>query len=91
LSSGLKVAGRKIDPATAFVTVIYRDLLDPYGDGYFLPPERQGFGAVEFACAPDSDEWIEFGDLPEATVDALRKQPYRQPPRQDDDEELAVL
>jgi hypothetical protein len=78
-------AGRKIDPATALVTVAYRYLLDPYDDGYFIPLEARCMGAVEFARAPDSDEWIAFADLPEATVDALRKQPCREPPRQDYD------
>ena len=80
-------AGRKIDPATAFVIVAHRYLLDPYDDGDFIPPEGRCFGAMEFARAPDSDEWIDFADLPEATVDALRKQPYRKPPppQQDDD------
>jgi hypothetical protein len=78
-------AGRKIDPASAFVTVAHRYLLDPYDDGDFIPPEVRCLGAVEFARAPDSDEWIDFADLPEATADALRKQPYREPPRQDDD------
>jgi hypothetical protein len=77
-------AGRKIDPATALVTVAHRYQLDPYDDGYFIPEGRR-LGAVEFARAPDSNEWIAFADLPEATVDALRKQPYREPPRQDDD------
>ena len=78
-------AGRKIDPATALVTVAHRYLLDPYDDGYFIPLEARCMGAVEFARAPDSDEWIDFADLPEATVDALRKQPCREPPRQDSD------
>ena len=47
-------AGRKIDPASAFVTVAHRDLLDPYDDGDFIPPEVRCLGAVEFARAPDS-------------------------------------
>jgi hypothetical protein len=78
-------AGRKIDPATAFVIVAHRYLLDPYDDGDFIPLEGRCLGAVEFARAPDSDQWIDFADLPKATVDALRKQPYRKPPQQEDD------
>ena len=66
-----KEAGLKIDPQTAEINVGYGQILDPYGLEENLPPEAQCIGRLYFARFPGSDEWVEFGDLPKATRDAL--------------------
>jgi hypothetical protein len=66
-------AGLKIDPETAEVLWIYAHTLDPYGIYPDLPPEDQQVGREYFARSPGSDVWVEFGDLPKATEDALWK------------------
>jgi hypothetical protein len=66
-----KEAGLKIDPATAEVDWTYAQTLDPYGIDPDLPEELQQIGRAYFACSPGSDVWVEFGDLPEATRNAL--------------------
>ena len=66
-----KQAGAKIDPATAEVDWNYAQILDPYGVHPDLPEECDCVGRVYFARAPGSDVWVHFGDLPEATRDAL--------------------
>jgi hypothetical protein len=68
-----KEAGLKIDPETAEVEWIYAHTLDPYGVYPELPEEYQQVGREYFARSPGSDVWVEFGDLPEATRDALWK------------------
>src|SRR6185312_6966477 len=68
-----KEAGRRIDPETAEVTVSYCWSLDPYGDCSDLPEELQQVGRECFARSPGEDTWVWFGDLPEATRDALWK------------------
>jgi hypothetical protein len=68
-----KEAGIKIDPETAEVQWIYGLTLDPYGVYPDLPEEYRQVGREYFARAPGSDVWVEFGDLPEATRDALWK------------------
>ena len=70
-----KEAGLKIDPETAEVTWIYGLTLDPYGVYPDLPEELQQVGREYFARSPGSDVWVKFGDLPEATRDALWKKP----------------
>jgi hypothetical protein len=65
-------AGLKIDPETAEVEFFYEHTLDPYGL-YDLPEELQQTGRVYFACAPGTDIWVHFGDLPADTRDALWK------------------
>src|SRR6266446_5833747 len=47
--------------------------LDPYGVYPELPEEYQQVGREYFARSPGSDVWVEFGDLPEASRDALWK------------------
>jgi len=67
-----KEAGLRIDPATAKVTFCWGQIADPYGI-YPYNPEFDCIGRVYFARSPDSDVWVDFGDLPEATLIALRK------------------
>ena len=68
-----KEAGLKIDPETAEVDWWYAQTLDPYGVYSDLPEECQQVGREYFARSPGSDVWVCFGDLPDATRDALRK------------------
>jgi hypothetical protein len=65
-----KEAGLKIDPETAEVAWDYRQVVDPYGI-YPSHPESDCVGRAYFARAPGSDIWVEFGDLPDSTRDAL--------------------
>ena len=52
--------------------------LDPYGVYPELPEELQQVEREYFARSPGSDVWVGFGDLPEATRDALsKKQPSK--------------
>ena len=67
-----KEAGLRIDPATAHVTWRFAQVVDPYGI-YPYDPEADCVGREYFARSPDSDVWVNFGDLPKATVDALWK------------------
>jgi hypothetical protein len=66
-----KEAGKKIDPQTAEVTWGYRQTLDPYGVDPNLPEECHQIGRSYFVRSPDSDIWVSFYDLPEATCTAL--------------------
>jgi hypothetical protein len=66
-----KEAGLKIDPETAEVEWWYAQTLDPYGVHPELPEEYRQVGREYFARSPGSDIWVEFGDLPKATRDAL--------------------
>jgi hypothetical protein len=67
----LEIAGRQIDPETAQVCSMHRQVVDPYGVYPDLPDECDCIGRCYFARAPGSRVWIEFGDLPEATREAL--------------------
>ena len=69
-----KEAALKIDPQTAEVTWCYTQTLDPYGIEPNLPEEFQQVGREYFACAPESDVWVWFGDLPEGARDTLWEQ-----------------
>ena len=66
-----KEAGLKIDPETAEVDWSWAYVVDPYGIYSDLSDEERCIGRAYFARSPDSDVWVEFGDLPEATRDAL--------------------
>jgi hypothetical protein len=68
-----KEAGLKIDPETAEVFWCYADVADPYGvKGDLIPEEYRGcIGRDSFARSPGSDVWVWFGDLPDATRNAL--------------------
>jgi hypothetical protein len=67
----LEIAGRQIDPETAEVCSMHRQVVDPYGVYPDLSDECDCVGRCYFARAPGSRVWIEFGDLPEATREAL--------------------
>jgi hypothetical protein len=67
----MKIAGRQIDPETAEVYWTYGLEADPYGVHPDLPGEYQVVGRQYFARSPGSDIWVNFGDLPEQTRDAL--------------------
>jgi hypothetical protein len=64
-------AGLKIDPETAEVFWNYAQTFDPYGIYPNLPDEWEQIGREYFARSPGSDIWVHFGDLPEATANAL--------------------
>ncbi|QDM25230.1 hypothetical protein FNL55_03080 [Tardiphaga sp. vice352] len=66
-----KEAGLNIDPQTAEVHWCYAQTLDPYGVCPQIPDELWQVGREYFARAPESDVWVEFGDLPDTTRTAL--------------------
>ena len=66
-----KAAGLHIDPETAEVLWDYRQVADPYGAWPDIPEQYQCVGRSYFARSPGMDVWIEFGDLPDDTRDAL--------------------
>lgn len=66
-----RTAGLLLDPSTAVIDWNYAQTLDPYGDGLPLLPQEEQVGREYFARAPDSDVWVNVGDLPEATRDAI--------------------
>ena len=66
-----KEAGLHIEPETAEIEWIYALTIDPYGVNPGVPEEYQQVGREYFARSPGSDIWVDFGDLPEATRDAL--------------------
>jgi hypothetical protein len=68
-----RAAGLLIDPSTAVIGWWYARCFDPYTDGIPVPPGFATFGRTPFARAPDSDIWVDFGDLPDATLEAIRK------------------
>ena len=65
-----RAAGKLIDPATAVITWHWAQVLDPYGDGLEIPEEGDCVGRFR---APDSDIWVEFPDLPDATREEIEK------------------
>jgi hypothetical protein len=68
-------AALQIDPETAEVMWKYANVADPYG---VYPDGEECIGRVYFARPAGSDVWVDFGDLPDATVKALReKQEFR--------------
>jgi hypothetical protein len=63
--------GLTIDPATAETTFWWADIFDPY---HILDPKHHGgqVGRERFARNPgESNDWVNFHDLPEATRNAL--------------------
>ena len=68
-----KEAGLKIDPATVEVDYEMGCPADPYciRDREELHPEQRQTGRVYFARSPGSDIWVHFGDLPDATRNAV--------------------
>ena len=67
-----KEAGLTIDPLTSEVMWRFGYTIDPYGVYADLSEEEKQIGRVYFARAPGSDVWVHFGDLPDATLGALR-------------------
>jgi len=66
-----RAAGLAIDPKTAAVKWTYAQTLDPYGDYPSIPDGYDQVGREYFGRAPGTEVWIDFGDLPQATQDAL--------------------
>jgi hypothetical protein len=64
-------AALQIDPETAEVMWKYANIADPYGIYSDCPEEC--IGKVYFARPSGSDVWVDFEDLPDATVKALRE------------------
>ena len=71
-----KEAALKIDPETAEIDWWIVQTSDPY-DIKEVPAEHYQVGRGYFARSPGSDVWVSFGDLPEATRDALWGKPLR--------------
>ena len=72
-------AGLTVDPQTAEVMCTYANTIDPYGVHTDLSDEEKQIGRVYFARAPGNNVWVHYGDLPDATLGALRgsKQEHR--------------
>jgi hypothetical protein len=68
-----KQAGQKLDPETAVLISWYGQIADSYGVCADFPEELDCVGRVIFARSPESDIWVDFSDLPEATVVRLRE------------------
>jgi hypothetical protein len=66
-----RTAGLSVDPKTAEVTWAYAQVVDSYGVSPEIPPECDCIGRAYFARSPGMDVWVEFGDLPDATREAL--------------------
>jgi hypothetical protein len=66
-----KEAGLRIDPDTAEVCWKYAPSFDPYCIDPELPEECQIVGREYFARHLESDIWVDFGDLPDTTREAL--------------------
>ena len=71
LSALRRAAGVAINAETAEVWWCHGQTLDPYGDYPSIPAECDQIGREYFAREPDTDVWINFSDLPQATRDAL--------------------
>lgn len=63
-------AGLRIDPASAEVMFDMGDVGDPYDLRDRAPEEEYNVGRRYFARDPGG-VWVDFGDLPEATRNAL--------------------
>ena len=81
-----KEAGLHIDPETAEAASWFAYTVDPYGVEPEIPEEYQQIGREYFARSPGSDLWVDFGDLPKATQDALWKRLGRQTSAQEGDD-----
>jgi hypothetical protein len=69
--SARKEAGLKINPETAEVYWRHGQVLNPYGPDLDLPEEGHCIGRIYFARSPESEIWVEFGDLPDTTRTGL--------------------
>jgi hypothetical protein len=72
-----KAKALRIDPATCEVHYQYVQVLDPYGL-LDVPEEARCIGADLFVRNPGGDIWVWFGDLPEATLKAVRARPEKE-------------
>jgi hypothetical protein len=72
----LEIAGHQIDPENAEVCWSFAEVADPYGVYPNLTPEYHCIGRFYFARNSGSSLWIEFGDLPDATRDALERKTH---------------
>jgi hypothetical protein len=70
-------AALAINPDTAEVAWVYGLTLDCYGVHPDLPEELQQVGREYFARSAGSETWVSFGDLPEATREALWQKHHR--------------
>jgi hypothetical protein len=70
LQAGRQAEGRRIDPENVEFCWCWTETLDPYGDGG-LPEELSGIGREYFVRTPGGS-WINFRDLPRATLDRVR-------------------
>jgi hypothetical protein len=64
-------ADLKIGGATAELDWFHGETLDPYELGIVIPEEMSYIERHYFACAPESDEWVEFGELPDETREVI--------------------
>jgi hypothetical protein len=74
-----KEAGLKINPETAEVYWRHGQVLNPYGLDLDLPEEGHCIGRIYFARSPESEIWVEFGDLPDTTRTALEDSKVEEP------------
>jgi hypothetical protein len=65
-----KAEALRIDPVTCETACWHVQVLDPYGL-LDVPEEARCIGADLFVRNPGGD-WVWFGDLPEATLEAVR-------------------
>jgi hypothetical protein len=74
----LRLAEAKlIDPATAKITIMRVNLVDPYGLGWDPDGEYMQVGKTYFARRPESNIWVWFEDIPnEVCVELLRRQNF---------------
>ena len=63
--------GLKIVADTAETTWWHTQVVDPYSFFDEIPPEADCVGRSFFARNRGSDFWVEFGDLPDETREAL--------------------
>ena len=73
----VKIAGHQIDPENAEVDWEFGQVADPYRIYPNLPSEYDCVGRLYFARNPGSSVWIAFGDLPDATRNALESRSDR--------------
>ena len=74
-------AALEIDPATAEIEWDWGYDADPYCTGYIHGtdkkladwPDMQQVGRQFFACAPGSDIWVAFDDMPDDALKVLMK------------------
>ena len=68
-----KEVGLTIDPRTAEVMWTFGYVIDPYGVyTHDLMEEEKCMGRIYFARSPGDEIWVDYGDLPEKTLAALR-------------------